>query len=80
MTMTDIARHLVTHEHRTGHLLYRFRNGQEASVIPDPNRPLRWEILADAWPEPLPGLTSGEAEARLAELAALPMPEWDGKS
>lgn len=79
--MTNLARHLVSHVAHSGHLLYRFPNGQEVSVIPDPGSPLRWEILADAdGDRPTRFLTTEEAEARLAKLAALPMPEWDGKS
>jgi hypothetical protein len=78
--MTNLARHLVSHVRHSGHLLYRFPNGQEASVIPDLHRPLHWELLAESEPNPEPGLTTAEVEARLAELAALPMLEWDGKS
>lgn len=79
--MINLAHHLVSHDVHRGALLYRFPNGQEVSVIPDPATPLRWELLAhggDGRPEA--SLTSEQAEARLAEIAALPMPEWDGKS
>ena len=78
--MTNLARYLVSHDH-AGRLIYRFPNGQEASVIPDPAVPLRWELLADAGNGTAESsLTTAEAEVRLAELAALPMPEWNGAS
>ncbi len=78
--MTNLARHLISHDHRSGALEYRFPNGQEVSVIPDPVTPMRWEVRADWWPVSRAALTSEEADALLAELAAMPMPEWDGKS
>jgi hypothetical protein len=78
--MTNLGRYVVHHDRHRGHVNYSFPNGQEVSVIPDPHRPLRWEILVDGASSPEPGLTTDEAEARLAELAALPMPEWDGVS
>lgn len=74
----NLARHLVSHD-TNGRLLYRFPNGQEVSIIPDPAVPLRWELLADASDGTAESaLTSEQAEARLAELAALPMAEWNG--
>ncbi len=78
--MTDYARFRRTFDVTRGHVTYRFPNGVEASVIPDPHRPLHWELLAESEPNPEPGLTTAEVEARLAELAALPTPEWDGVS
>ncbi len=78
--MTDLARFQRTFDVARGHVTYRFPNGQEVSVIPDRHRPLHWELLAESEPNPEPGLTTAEVEARLADLAALPMPEWDGVS
>ncbi|MGI5247572.1 hypothetical protein [Dactylosporangium sp. CA-139066] len=78
--MTNLSRHLVSRD-RAGRHLYRFPNGQEVSVIPDPGTPLRWELLAYGGSgNPEVNLTSEQAEKRLAEIAAEPMPEWDGKS
>jgi hypothetical protein len=77
MNDSFLVRHLISHDY-AGRLLYRFPNGEEVSVIPDPTRPLRWEIKADSADTTESGLTSAEAEARLAELANAPMPEWDG--
>ncbi|GGM52599.1 hypothetical protein ACFFX1_55470 [Dactylosporangium sucinum] len=77
--MTNLARHLLSHDPRRGALQYRFPNGQEVSVIPDPAVPLRWELLSDSGTAES-SLTSEQAEARLREIAARPMPEWDGRS
>lgn len=59
---------------------YRFPNGHEASVINDPSRPFRFEVLSDdpadaARGRVAPGLTSQEVEAKLRNIAALPAHE-----
>lgn len=73
---------LTSNDH-TGRLTYELPNGVRVSVIPDPTRPLRWELLAEYGKrEPVViagldggglagGLTTAEAEALLNRLAAL---------
>ncbi len=79
--MSDFARHLISHTPHNGHLLYRFPNGIEVSVIPDPSTPLHWELLDHGGDgRPAGALTTDEAKSRLAEIAAQPMTEWDGRS
>lgn len=56
---------------------YEFPNGQSASVINDPHRPFRFEVLSDdpadaASGGVTPGLTSEQVEAKLHAIAALP--------
>lgn len=58
---------------------YAFPNGQTASVINDPHRAFRFEVLsndpADAANGGVkPGLTSEQVEAKLHTIAALPGP------
>ncbi|MGS2615139.1 hypothetical protein ACVCAH_11530 [Micromonospora sp. LZ34] len=60
-----------------GGWVYRFPNGHEASVINDPSRPFRFEVLSDdpadaARGRVAPGLTSEQVEAKLHAIAALP--------
>lgn len=69
----DIARYL-TDSQTTPSLwwLYKFPNGKSASVIPDPDtdRPFRFEMEVDGDSyQTFPGLTTGEVEAKLTELA-----------
>lgn len=68
----DLARYLADSQ-TTGvrWWLYRFPNGKEASVVPDPRPqcPFRFELLVDVDQEPTPGLTTAEVEAKLTELA-----------
>lgn len=57
--------------------VYLFANGHEASVINDPHRPFRFEVLSDdpadaARGRVAPGLTSEQVEAKLHHIAALP--------
>jgi hypothetical protein len=57
--------------------VYRFPNDQEASVINDPSRPFRFEVLSDDPADAgrgrvAPGLTSDQVEAKLHAIAALP--------
>lgn len=73
---------LASNDH-TGRFTYRFPNGIHASVIPDAQRPLRWEVLAEyGRRNPVVadgldrdglagGLTTAEAEELLERLAAL---------
>lgn len=56
---------------------YRFPNGHEASVINDPHRPFRFEVLSDDPADTgrgrlAPGLTSEQVVAKLHVIAALP--------
>ncbi|MEV5211289.1 hypothetical protein AB0K35_27835 [Micromonospora sp. NPDC053740] len=54
---------------------YEFPNGHDASVINDPHRLFRFEILSDALNAPggqVVGLTSEQVEAKLHTIAALP--------
>jgi hypothetical protein len=65
--------------------VYRFPNGFQPSIIPDPRRPLRFEIhipgalradiaehLGGDGSGLIVGLTTEQAEAKLAQIAALP--------
>lgn len=84
--MTNLARHLIYNGH-DGRLTFRFPNGVEVSVIPDPRHLLCWEILVrtvDRQPVAVEGLgmdglaaglTTEQVEAKLAEVAALPAAE-----
>lgn len=51
---------------------YDFPNGHTASVIPDPHEPMRFEVEIDGSTRlTFAGLTTEQAEAKLAETAAL---------
>jgi hypothetical protein len=54
-----------------GRYVYRFPNGQVASVIPDPSRPLRWELAREGSSLLRVGLTTAEVEDLLTELGDL---------
>ncbi|QKW15430.1 hypothetical protein [Verrucosispora sp. NA02020] len=56
--------------------LYEFPNGHTASVINDPHRPFRFEVLSDDPDDAgrggvVVGLASDEVEAKLRQIAAL---------
>jgi hypothetical protein len=80
--MNDIDRH---REPAGNGFIYRFSNGFEPSIIADPHRPLRFEIyvpgeigreitrhLGGDGGGLLVGLTTEQAETKLAQIAALP--------
>lgn len=77
---TDPARYVTDYDRATGRAQYSFPNGHSASVIPDPKQPMRFEVSssdpADAGcGQVVARLTSEQAEAKLATVAALPAPE-----
>ncbi|WBB94143.1 hypothetical protein [Verrucosispora sp. WMMC514] len=69
VTATSLHRFRQTTE--TG-WLYRFPNGRDASIINDPHRPFRFEMLSDSLDAPggtVAGLTSEQVEAHLYAIA-----------